>query len=174
MKNTWIWIVVVVIAAVGAFLLYQNMQQPSITDKAPVAEVIPAAPSTPDAPIVDVTATDASSSVAVTPTSTPAPVTITLSDKGFSPQKISVTKGTTVTFVNSSSEKMDIASAPHPTHNGYDGTNRTTHCATGYSGPKPLDQCTPSTTFSFTFDKAGSWPYHNHFNASQYGIVDVK
>ena len=168
MKNTWIWIVVIVIAAVGAFLLFQNMQKASISEKTPTEITQENTTPTP----VD-TATASTSGTSTTAGSLPAPITITFSDKGFSLASVTVAKGTTVTFVNESKSKMNVASGSHPGHEGYDGTSRSAHCATGYSGEVPFDQCTPGTSYSFTFTKAGSWPYHNHFNAGQYGTVVV-
>jgi hypothetical protein len=73
----------------------------------------------------------------------------------------------------STSADMWVASAPHPAHTGYDGTSRTTHCAPGYSGAAPLDECMASASYSFTFDKVGTWPYHDHNNASAFGKVVV-
>jgi plastocyanin len=103
-------------------------------------------------------------------------VTVTYTDQGFSPQKVTVPQGATVTFVNQSSRSMWVASAPHPAHTGYDGTSRTEHCATGYTGAAPFDECangTPDTSWSFTFDKVGTWPFHNHSSSKDFGSVTV-
>ena len=69
---------------------------------------------------------------------------------------------------------MWVASAPHPSHTGYDGTSRQTHCVAGYSGPKPFDQCAAGTSFSFTFKQTGTWPYHDHNNSGKFGTVVVQ
>ena len=69
---------------------------------------------------------------------------------------------------------MWIGSNVHPTHTDYDGTSRTTHCAPGYSGPAPFDQCGTGTTYSFTFTKAGTYQYHNHVASQNTGTVVVK
>ena len=66
-----------------------------------------------------------------------------------------------------------MASDPHPIHNGYDGTTLQQHCAQGYTGPAPFDECSPGTSFSFTFAKVGSWGYHDHLEASIKGTVVV-
>jgi plastocyanin len=68
---------------------------------------------------------------------------------------------------------MWVASDEHPTHTEYDGTSRTTHCAAGYTGPKPFDECVPGTSYSFTFDKAGTYEYHDHLSASHTGKITV-
>lgn len=93
--------------------------------------------------------------------------------QGFSPASISVPVGTTVTFVNQGGDEMWVASDPHPTHQGYDGTTKSQHCAAGYSGPMPFDQCSAGSSFSFTFTKTGTWGYHNHGNAADKGTVIV-
>jgi len=69
--------------------------------------------------------------------------------------------------------EMEVASAQHPTHSVYDGTTRDQHCAAGYTGVKPLDQCTKGDTYSFTFDNVGTWGYHNHRDVSHFGKVIV-
>lgn len=101
---------------------------------------------------------------------------VTYTNDGFSPATLTVAEGTTVTFVNQSSNPMWIASDPHPTHQGYDGTTRSTHCAPGYTGPTPFDECTtvsPGTSYTFTFTKTGSWGYHNHAGAEDHGTIVV-
>ena len=109
-----------------------------------------------------------------TPTTATAPsVTITYTNQGFSPESVTVPSGATVTFVNQSSNKMWVASDPHPTHQGYDGTTRSQHCAAGYTGPAPFDQCSAGDSFSFTFIKIGTWGYHNHGAPSNKGSITV-
>jgi plastocyanin len=103
----------------------------------------------------------------------PTAATVALTSSGFSPKSVTIKKGGTVTWVNQTSGDMWIGSAPHPTHTGYDGTTQQQHCAPGYAGPAPFDECKEADTFSFTFDKVGSWNYHNHENASLFGTVVV-
>ncbi len=99
--------------------------------------------------------------------------TVRYTDQGFSPSSMTVPLGTTVTFVNQSSGEMWIASDEHPSHTSYDGSNKDTHCAAGYTGVKPLDECSTGTTFSFTFTKAGTWGFHNHRNDDAHGTIIV-
>ncbi len=108
-----------------------------------------------------------------TPT-VPTGATVTYDGSSFSPSSVTIAKGGTVTFVDNSSNPMWVASNPHPTHEGYDGTTRSQHCAAGYNGTAPFDQCSPGTSFSFTFGKAGSWGYHDHLNHSAQGTVTVQ
>ncbi len=102
---------------------------------------------------------------------TPTGATITLTANGFSPKSVTIKKGGTVTWKNESTGKMWVASANHPTHTVYDGTTLQQHCANG--APGSFDECSTGTTFSFTFNKTGSWNYHNHTNSSEFGTVVV-
>lgn len=107
---------------------------------------------------------------ATTPSSS---VTIAYTDHGFSPNSVTVPAGTTVTFMNQTGENMLVASAPHPTHQAYDGTTMSEHCASGYRGPAPFDQCASGNGFDFIFLKVGEWKYHNHANAADFGTIIV-
>lgn len=109
------------------------------------------------------------------PVATPKIVTVTYTSAGFSPASVTIAKGDTVMFVAGTDDKvMWVASGPHPTHQGYDGTTREQHCASGYAGPAPFDQCATGASFSFAFEKAGTWKYHNHVNSGQTGTVIVQ
>jgi plastocyanin len=107
--------------------------------------------------------------------SAPMSATVTYGPNGFSPSTVTVAKGGTVTWVTApGADEMWVASNPHPIHNAYDGTTLSQHCAAGYSGPAPLDQCSAGTSFSFTFNQVGTWGYHNHGNHSDTGTVVVQ
>ena len=101
-------------------------------------------------------------------------VTVTYTDQGFSPKSVTITVGTKVNFVNESSGNMWVASAAHPTHTAYSGTSLSQHCPD--TANESFDECAkdaPGTTFSFTFNKEGTWKYHDHLNASKFGTVVV-
>lgn len=99
--------------------------------------------------------------------------TITYDVDGFSPKVLTVKKGTEVTFVDKSGRGFWIGSDEHPAHTGYDGTSKGDHCnADGTSGS--FDQCKTDSTYSFTFNKAGTWGYHNHISAGSNGVVIVE
>ncbi len=88
-------------------------------------------------------------------------IKVKYTDKGFIPEKIEVTQGSMVEFVNESSTDMWVASAPHPSH-----TDLPT-----------FDQFKPTkkgSIYRYVFDKKGVWTYHDHINASIGGIVTVK
>jgi len=121
--------------------------------------------------------TTGSTTTSPKPTGTTAAKTvITYTDNGFSPKNVTVPLGGTVTFVNQSSHGMWVASDVHPTHTDYDGTTKNAHCAAGYTGPIPFDECKPDgagASYTFTFTKAGSITYHNHVFASDTGTITV-
>ncbi len=99
---------------------------------------------------------------------------VTLDTTGFTPNILTISKGTTVTFENKGGGPMWVATAVHPTHTAYDSTNTKQHCDPGYSGPAPFDQCGNGDTYSFTFDAAGVWKYHNHLKAPEVGTIIVE
>ena len=157
-SSTITWIIIIIIVLGGGWYLYSGKSSPT---PAPVVEN------------TTVTTTD-SSTATTTATTAPMTATVTYGPNGFSPATVTIAAGGTVTFVDQGGPRMWVASDPHPTHEGYDGTTRSQHCATGYTGAAPFDQCTASTTYTFTFQKTGSWGYHNHANESDKGTVVVQ
>lgn len=158
MKNPLLWIVIVILLAGLGWWWYTSMQTPA------PGQVSGA---------TDEQFVDDSKDGGVGVTVTVGSPTIVYSDAGFSPQTLTIKKGTTVTFVNQSTHEMWIGSDEHPSHTGYDGTSRETHCAPGYTGAAPLDQCGPGSSFSFTFNEVGSWGYHNHREDDDHGTIVV-
>src|SRR3989344_4424364 len=78
----------------------------------------------------------------------------------FSPSEAKIKKGGTVTWVNKGQNPVWPASNPHPIHTDYPGFDASRGLANGES-------------YSFTFDKVGSWGYHNHLNPGMRGEVKV-
>lgn len=105
----------------------------------------------------------------------PKTVAVTYTDSGFDPNNITIKAGDTVRFVNGSSASFWPASAFHPTHTTYPGSN-ITKCGT----PEAInifDACrahTPGESYSFTFNEIGKWNYHNHLSASFFGSIVVQ
>ena len=165
MKNTWIWVAVVIVVVVAGSVWWFSAQTPGVTNAAPTAVDTGAASAAPGAGTS--TATDAASAGASAPMS----ATITYDGSSFSPSTITIKLGGTVTWNGPST--MWIASNPHPQHTGYDGTSLMQHCAAGYSGAAPFDECTNAGSFTFTFDKVGTWGYHDHANHGATGTVVV-
>lgn len=101
----------------------------------------------------------------------PMTATVMYSASGYSPSSVKIKKGGTVTWVDQGTGKMWTASASHPTHTVYSGTTLQEHCDD--TTDTSFDQCKNSAQYSFTFDKAGTWRYHNHSQASHFGSVEV-
>lgn len=88
------------------------------------------------------------------------PVTISMTASGFVPAEVKIKQGATVNFVNKDSVAHEPASAPHPSHTVYPE----------FDAKKDIN---PGESWSFTFDKVGTWWYHDHNNASLFGKVIV-
>lgn len=88
-------------------------------------------------------------------------VRVTLTKDGFSPAQITITAGETVTFVSIAGAPFWPASDPHPAH-------------TIYSAFDPREPVPAGTSWSFTFTKVGTWPYHNHLDPSEHGTIVVR
>ncbi len=158
-KTLGIGAVIILMVAVGWFLLSGS----------PAKAPAPESSVTNQMPIIGSTTPEM-----IVENATPS-VTIVYSDQGFSPSSIMIPLGTTVTFVNQSSEKMWVASAMHPSHAVYSGTSLSQHCPDTEN--TAFDQCTAGTSgssYSFTFDKVGTWKYHDHVNTSMVGTVIVQ
>ncbi|MBI5139541.1 hypothetical protein HZA26_02955 [Candidatus Nomurabacteria bacterium] len=95
-------------------------------------------------------------------------VAIIISEDGFSPEKITVLKGTTVTWVNKGERPHWPASNFHPKHNLYPESG-------GCIG-STFDACkglAKDETFSFKMDRVGVWPVHDHLAPGLTMIVEV-
>lgn len=99
--------------------------------------------------------------------------TITYTDSGFSPSTLNISAGTTVKFVNNSSLSVWPASAMHPTHKEYPGSD-IVKCVTGEIIFDACRGIAPGESWSFTFDIKGAWKYHDHLKASNFGTITVK
>ncbi len=104
-----------------------------------------------------------------TPPPAPAPTVISYDGKAYTPATVDVKKGDLVMFVNKGTSEMWPASAMHPTHAVYPTTG-------GCIG-STFDACAgipKGGSWSFVFDQAGAWKYHDHLNPSVRGTVNVK
>lgn len=99
--------------------------------------------------------------------------TVTYTPDGFAPSSLTIQKGETVTFINQSGQTMWVASAMHPTHSVYSGTTLSEHCGGPNEGVS-FDQCEEGVSYSFTFQKSGTWKYHNHIRADNTGTIVVQ
>jgi len=99
-------------------------------------------------------------------------VTVTYTAGGFESDTVTIEQGEQVRWVNESGSAMWIATDLHPSHAEYEGTTRSEHCPD--EDNSSFDQCETGDVYTFTFDKAGEWGYHNHVNASHGGTVIVE
>lgn len=115
--------------------------------------------------------TPSSTSVATTPPQSASPSVspspsameekkITVTKNGFAPQTLKIKAGTKVTFVNNSGSAISVNSNPHPTHTLFPFLN--------------IGVINDGASASVTFDKTGTYTYHNHLNPSQTGEVVVE
>ncbi len=88
-------------------------------------------------------------------------ITVIYDVNGFSPSAITIKKGTSVLFLNKTGKKASVASNDHPAHLLYPEFDQYKTDAKG------------KDEFRFTFEKAGTWGYHDHLNASMTGTVTV-
>jgi plastocyanin len=92
--------------------------------------------------------------------SKPASVTITYSDSGFSPSKVTVKAGDTVAIKNTSSSDVQFDSDPHPVHTDDEELN--------------VGVVAPGQTSTFTVTTKGTFGYHNHLNPSDTGTIVIQ
>jgi plastocyanin len=89
------------------------------------------------------------------------PITIVeINEEGFSPREVTVKVGDTVAFTNTGTDNHWPASDPHPVH-------------TIYSEFDPRRALLPGESWSFAFDRAGTWRFHDHYHPSNRGTVQV-
>lgn len=85
---------------------------------------------------------------------------VELTPSGYSPASLNIKVGTKVTFINKSGVNATVDSDPHPVHTSFPALN--------------LGTFKNEETLTFTFDKNGTYGYHNHLNATQKGTVIVE
>lgn len=108
------------------------------------------------------------------PNTTTEIATIRMTSNGFDPSSLTIQKGTKVIFKNEDTQDRWPASAMHPTHTRYPGSG-IEKCGTPEE-KNIFDACRGITTgkeYSFIFNKAGEWSYHDHLMPSFFGKVNV-
>lgn len=108
-------------------------------------------------PSVDPTTTSSEATASTTATIQD---TVNLTTNGFSPATLTIKAGTKVTWVNQSGSNATVNSNPHPIHTDYPPLN--------------LGSFKDGGTLSLTFDKPGTYGYHNHLNPSESGTIIVQ
>lgn len=102
-------------------------------------------------------------------------VTVRYTATGFEPADVSIEVGDTVTWVNNSTGNMWPATAMHPTHTVYPGSDFKKCNTPEEKGI--FDACRgipPGESYTFTFTRVGNWKYHDHLNTQEFGSVTVK
>ncbi|MDP2720963.1 MAG: cupredoxin domain-containing protein [bacterium] len=140
--------VVILIAIVGGYFLLRGTSQnktstPTVTNEPATTSATPSA-----------NASDNNQSE----------TTIKYTSAGFSPENVTIKSGGKITWVNDSSEEVQIGANPHPIHTG----NKEV------SGGDFTLNLAPGESKSVTITKTGSFGYHNHRNSSQGGTINVK
>jgi hypothetical protein len=87
--------------------------------------------------------------------------TIVLTNSGFSPQEITIVKGSTIVFRSTSDRAYWPASSFHPSHKLY----------TDFDAKKPI---AVGDEWRFTFTTSGIWRYHDHLNSQLTGTIIVR
>ena len=112
-------------------------------------------------PATVMTETTPMASGAATPVPATGTATVSYTGTAFSPKTITVKQGVAVTFVNNGSTTMWVVTDMHPTHRLLPSFNEGK--AVGKGG-----------TYTYTFTKVGTWPYHNEENVTVGGAVVVE
>ena len=90
--------------------------------------------------------------------------TVTFSDSGVDQTTVTVKSGQAITWTNSGSKTIQVASANHPTHTLNPELS---------NGQFVLDLA-PGASSTVTLNKIGTWGFHNHLNPSVTGKVVVE
>ncbi len=85
---------------------------------------------------------------------------IVLTPDGFQPKEPTIRVGTVVTFSNTTGREYWPASDLHPSH-------------AIYAAFDPLRPLQPDESWSFTFDKVGTWGLHYHIRSYYTGLIHV-
>ncbi len=82
-------------------------------------------------------------------------------DQGYTPSEIKIKKGDTVVFKNNSDKYFWPASDIHPTHGIYPEFD-------------PQDAVPPGDSWTFRFNKQGTWRFHDHLSPYYTGRIIVE
>lgn len=85
--------------------------------------------------------------------------TITFTNDGFTPSRLTVKKGATITVRNEATAPVQFSSDSHPTHSDNPEMNLTT--------------LTNGQSASFTANEVGEWGFHDHVDHSKTGMLIV-
>ena len=86
--------------------------------------------------------------------------TITYDSNGFSPATTTVKSGDSVTFVNKSSQEIQVDSNPHPVHTDDTDLN--------------VGSIAPGQSVTVTLTKKGTFGFHNHLDPNNTARITVE
>ncbi len=149
-NKAWVWVVVVIVILVGGFVYYNNYSSPAnLPDNTPNGGNNP-------------------------PVSSPKEWTVATDGTTFNPKELTIKKGDTVTWKNEGESDVWPASATHPTHMVYPGSD-IKKCGTAEEGAI-FDAChgmKKGESWSFKFNEVGEWGYHDHMQTTVFGKIIV-
>ncbi|MFN7088213.1 MAG: hypothetical protein ACK4NX_00070 [Candidatus Paceibacteria bacterium] len=153
MKTSYLFIFIIVLALVGVGIYLATKKQEEFFEPLLGASPLPT-PTAKVSPLLE-----------NLPTQSPSPssVTILMVPNGFSPSSITISKGTTVIFVNQDTRRRWPASAVHPTHEVCPGFDAIGGVAPG-----------ESYSYTFNFDPPKSCPFHDHLIPSLTGKITIQ
>ena len=100
---------------------------------------------------------------------------VEITSSGFSPDTLTINAGERVTWENAGSSPSWPASDVHPSHTEYSGTSLSEHCPDTENNA--FDSCggiSQGESYTFTFNKVGTWNYHDHLRPSHLGTIIVQ
>ena len=153
MNKIIVAVIVIIAAGLAGFFLFRS---PGAPVTSPI--ISPSPSQTAPSPIIQ-----------ETPSPSVEQNVVVYTDAGYSPSTLRIKKGETVIFKNQSSRQMQPASAVHPIHRGYPTTG-------GCIG-STFDACREvqsGDSWSFKFDIAGSWKFHDHLIPGDTGTIVVE
>jgi plastocyanin len=97
-------------------------------------------------------------------------VTISITDKGFVPNYVTIDSGSRVVWKNDGENPHWPASGVHPTHSAYPEHSSSDCAGSSFDACRGL---APGESYSFMFDQVGKWSFHDHLNPNMTGVVEV-
>ncbi|MEK7649974.1 MAG: hypothetical protein AAB367_03410 [Patescibacteria group bacterium] len=161
MNKLFVGIIIIALVGIGGFVLFPGGQD----------ALAPESPNNSDE-VMDKKAdstTTGEESVMVKET------VIKITKDGFMPNQVTIKTGERIRFQNESGAGSWPASAMHPTHTVYPGSN-ITKCNTT-DEPNIFDACrelADGESWSFAFKEKGAWKYHDHVVNGRYGGITVE
>lgn len=160
--NKIIFVIAIILVIIGA-VLYAVLNKGDRAAAPVVAESTPPEPPPVEELIVEPTPIELEQNIVI------------YTDSGFDPGILTIKAGESVVFKNQSSQPFWPASAMHPTHKVYPGSN-IEKCGTA-EAIAIFDSCggiIAGSEWTFKFNAEGTWGYHNHLDSKRTGKIIVE